>query len=477
MIVAGVTIKTRGGGMTKLSADTLTDLQNRLRGTLLVADDPLFEEARKVWNGAIDRRPSVIVRCQGTADVMAVVGFVRDHELAVSVRSGGHNVSGASIIDEGLVIDLSVMRSVHVDPDKRVASVEAGALLGDLDHETSAFGLAAPVGVVSETGVTGLTLHGGVGWLLRKHGMSIDNLKAVEIVTADAQLLRASRDSHSDLFWALRGGGGNFGVVTLLEFQLHPVGPEVFWTMPMYSLEDANQVVDMVQDKMRTAPGDMMLVTAFGSVPAIPEIDVTVHGQPAVMIIGCYSGPMERAEESTRPYRTAAKPIADLSQPVLWVQAQQMLDEDYPNGKLYYWTSSYLDRIDDEVLAVLTRYTGNRPSKDSTIDIWFLGGAMGEVPEDATAFYHRQHPFLVGIEANWDEAADTDANVEWARSLHAELEELSGAGRYLNFPGKVDQQGSLLQGVFGENLRRLQRVKREYDPLGVFPGLLDLKKR
>ncbi len=472
--MAGISIRKRDGTVMTLSWETVAGLRSALRGNLVTGNDPDYETIRRVWNGSIDRKPALIVRCQGAADVMATVNFVRTHDLAVSIRSGGHNVSGASIAEAGLVIDVSLMRGVHVNPAQRTAFVEAGALLGDLDHETTAFGLAAPVGVVSATGVTGLTLHGGVGWLLRKHGMSIDNLLAAHIVTADGQLLRASPESYPDLFWALRGGGGNFGVVTALEFQLHPVNPEVFWMMPMYPLAAAKSVIGTVQDHMKAGYEDLMVVAAFGSVPPMPEVEATAHGEPAVILLGCYSGDPQRAEAVTGPLRTAAKPITDLSTAVSWVQVQQMLDEDYPDGKLYYWSSIYLDELNDQVVSVLEDYTRRRPSLDTTIDIWFLGGAMAKVSQDATAFFHRQHPFMIGIEANWDDEAASQANIQWARSLHKALEPLAAGGRYLNFPGHVDQQEAMLRNVFADNLERLRKTKQTYDPKGLFPGLLNI---
>lgn len=469
-----VQIKTRLGSSISLAEETLTTLQGQLRGALLRAGDTGYEEARKVWNGSIDHRPALIVRCLGAADVMAAVNFAREHRLLISTRAGGHNVAGTAIVEGGMVIDVSQMRSVQVDPQKRIARVEGGARLGDLDHETTAFGLAAPVGVVSETGVAGLTLHGGAGWLLRKHGLSIDNLEAIELVTADGRLVRASAAEHADLFWALRGGGGNFGVATVFEFRLHPIAPQVSIVLPIYPIDRGHEVLLACRDYLATAPDELMVLGVYWSAPAIPEVAEQYHGQPVVFLVGCYSGPPEQAERVIAPLRTIAAPLADLSSTLPWRQAQRILDEDYPDGKFYYWKSIYLDRLDDEVLGVLEQFARSRPSAASSIDIWFLGGAMSRVAPTATAFANRHQKFMIGIEANWSERNDSQANIAWARALHQALQPFSSGGNYLNFPGYVEDPAAMLRGAYGENLERLMRVKTTYDPDNLFPGLLNI---
>jgi FAD/FMN-containing dehydrogenase len=469
-----VHITNRHGDTVTLNEVAVESLASQLHGPLLRAGDPDYESARKIWNGMIDKHPAMIIRCLGVADVMTAVNFVRDHQLLFSVRAGGHNVSGAAIADCGVVIDVSQMRSVHVDPQKKVALVEGGARLGDLDHETTVFGLAAPVGVVSETGVAGLTLHGGAGWLMRKHGLSIDNLNAIEVVTAEGQLIKASAEEHPDLFWALRGGGGNFGVVTAFEFKLHPIGPEVAIALPIYSMEKAREVMTGCRDYMADAPDELMVLGVYWSAPPVPAVPQEHQGQPAAILLGCYSGPPDLAQEVLAPLRTIGKPVADLSATMGWKAAQRLLDEDYPEGKFYYWKSIYLDRLDDDVMNILERYTLNRPSAASSIDVWFLGGAMSRVAAAATAFCNRHHPIMIGIEANWSDRADTDANIAWARALHEDLQPFSSGGNYLNFPGLIEEREVLLRGAYGENLERLKQVKMKYDPGNLFSGLLNI---
>lgn len=469
-----VQVLTRQGSLLSVRENTLGDFRKQLRGDLLKKGDTEYENARKVWNGTIDKHPALIARCRGVADVMAAVNFAREHQLVMSIRSGGHNVSGAAIADQGLVIDLSQMRSVQVNPRERIARTEGGALLGDLDHETTAFGLAAPVGVVSETGVAGLTLHGGTGWLVRKHGLTIDNLLAAEIVTSDGQLVRASANEHPDLFWALRGGGGNFGVATAFEFKLHPIPQQVTFAMPIYPLDKASQVIAACCDYMANAPDDLMVLGTYWSAPAIAEVPEEHHGKPVVIVLGCYSGPAENAEKIIGPLRALSDPIADLTSAMSWKNLQRLLDEDYPNGKFYYWKSIYLDRLDRDALKVLEEYARSRPSPETSIDIWHFGGAMSCVEPTATAFFNRRIPFMVAIEANWSEKDDSEANIAWARALHKALQPFSSGGNYLNFPGYVEDQEAMLRGAYGDNLARLKQVKKKYDPDNLFPGLLNI---
>jgi len=472
-----ISIQRRDGTEIEVTSDEVAKLRHGIRGSLIGPEDPDYDERRKVWNGTVDKRPGLIALCRGVADVMKMVHFAKDKDLILSTRGGGHNVSGSAVADQGLVIDLTEMRTVKVNPEEKTAWVQGGALLGDLDNETAPFGLAAPVGVVSETGVGGLTLHGGVGWLLRKHGMSIDNLKSVELVTSDGKMLKASKDHYKDLFWALRGGGGNFGVVTALEFYLHPIEPVVSYVMPLYPLEDATEIIHFADDYMKTAPRDLMLIGIYWTVPELEEIPEDDAGKPAITLLGCYSGPRDQAENVVGPLRNVRKPIIDLSADVTWVEAQSMLDEDYPEGKYYYWKSLYFDRLEDEALEIIKKYNLTKPSEESTIDIWFLGGAMQDVDPKETSFANRHHPYMLAIEANWSDPQRNEENIQWARNLHKDLKPYSGKGVYLNFPGFAEDQAEMREGAFGENLDRLQKIKEKYDPTGLFSGLTNFKNK
>lgn len=473
--MASVDLLNRKGERISLPEGALDALSSRLRGELLRPADEAYESARKIWNGMIDRKPAMIVRCKGVADVMAAVDFVRENNLLLSIRAGGHNVSGASIAEGGTVIDVSGMRSVHVFPEERIARVEGGARLGDLDHETAPFALAAPVGVVSKTGVAGLTLHGGAGWLMRRHGLSIDNLKAVEIVTADGRLVRADDDRHPDLFWALRGGGGNFGVVTAFEFRLHPVGPDVWSLLSIYPLDRAQEVMAACRDFMASAPDELMVIGVYWSAPAVEEVPAEHHGKPVLILLGCYTGPADTAEKVLAPLRNIGEPLADLSTTLPWTEAQKLLDNDYPDGLFYYWKSIYLDRLDEEVVALLTYHAQRRPSPESSIDLWFIGGGtVQRVDPTATAFYQRGASYMVGIEANFRHQEEAEANIGWARDLHRDLGRFSDGGNYLNFPGFIEEKEEMLRGAYGPNLERLRKVKALYDPHNLFPGLLNI---
>ena len=455
--------------------DLLAALSAKIGGQVLDSRHPAYDSARAVWNGLIDKKPGIIVQCKGVADVMTAVKFASEHDLRIYARAGGHNVAGSCMDEDSFTIDLSPMRAVHVDPVKQTARVEGGARLGDLDHETQAFGLAAPVGVVSATGVAGLTLHGGMGWLLRKHGLSIDNLLSVEIVTADGQFRRADRDHNADLFWAVRGGGGNFGIVTAFEFKLHPVGPQVWLSVPIYPLERASEVMNAFDEYMQTAPDELMGIGVYWSAPEVPEVPEQYHGVPVVILLGCYTGPFEQGEKIIAPLRRIGKPLADLSGPMEWVAVQKFLDADYPDGDFYYWKSIFLDRLDHRIVQTLANHHAVRPSGLSSIDVWALDRAMRRVDSTATAFHKRDAPYMIGIEANWKKRGDADANIQWARSLYEDLKQHTRGGNYLNFPGFLEDREELLRGSYGPNLDRLITIKAKYDPANLFAGAINIR--
>ena len=472
-----LSLTSRDGAKKSLSTHILAKLKSDLHGELITPTDDGYESARKIWNGMIDKKPGLIVRCKDVADITAAVNFSKEHNLLFSIRSGGHNVAGTAIAEGGLVVDLSTMRRVTVEPEQRVAYAEGGAQLGDLDRETQKFSLAAPVGLVSATGVAGLTLHGGAGWLLRKHGLTIDNLLSVDIVTADGRLKKASEKENSDLFWAVRGGGGNFGVIAGFEYKLHPVGPKVWMSVPMYPLDRAKEVMSVCCDYMKKAPEDLMVLGVYWSAPEVPEVPEQYHGTPVIILLGCYTGPFEEGERVIAPLREIGTPIADLSAPMTWVEAQKFLDEDYPDGAFYYWVSVYMDQINDEVLEALAGHAAARPSSESSIDVWMLGGAMSRISPTATAFCKRDAPYMLGIEANWSKREDASANISWAKHVVKDMQRFTSGGSYLNFPGFVEEKEALLHGAYGPNLDRLRKIKAQYDPSNLFSGTLNIAPR
>jgi FAD/FMN-containing dehydrogenase len=459
--------------MTATSSPTLDpiavdELAGKLRGEVIRPGDHAYDEARRVWNGMIDRRPALVARCRGAADVVACVRFAAERDLLLAVRGGGHNVAGFGTCDGGLVIDLSAMREVRVDPERRTARAEGGATWGDLDRETQVFGLAAPGGVVSTTGIAGLTLGGGQGWLRRTHGMTCDNLISAEVVTADGRLLVASESEHADLFWALRGGGGNFGVVTSFEYRLHPVGPMVAFAGPVYPLEETARIAAGFREFMASAPDEINAGADWWTIPAIPEFPEELHGRAVVGLSAAYAGPPAEGEERLMPLRRLAEPILDLSATLPYIELQQIYDSFFPHGELrYYWKSLYLAGLGAEVVAEITRWIERRPSPMSMTSVWALGGALGRVEPDATPAGGRDAPFVLEIFANWAAPEETEPNVAWARDFFAAMERFGTGKTNLNFPG-LGEDPQFVRAAVGQNYRRLVELKQKYDPTNLF---------
>ncbi|WP_101296854.1 FAD-binding oxidoreductase [Halegenticoccus soli] len=451
---------------TALPEEEIRAFEERVSGEVIAPGDEGYDAARRVWNGMIDKRPALIVRCRGPADVVETVTLARDRDLLVAVRGGGHNVAGTAVCDGGVVIDLSEMDGVRVDPEGRTVRAEGGSTLGDVDRETQLFGLATPLGVVSDTGIAGLTLNGGVGHLRREYGLACDNLASVDVVTADGELRTANEEHNEDLFWAVRGGGGNFGVVTSFEYALHEVGPEVYGLFVLHRGDVAIEAMRRFREYTQTASRRASVLPFYGFVPELEEFPEDAWGEPMVAFLGCYDGETDDAAEEFRPLRTTAEPIVDFSGPMPYTELQSLLDEDYPDGRYYYWKATYLERLDDDVIDFLVRRGEESPSKLSTVDLWHLGGAISDVERDATAFWHRDKPYMLTFEANWDDPADSDANVAWVRESIAEVREMPVAsGTYGNFPGFHEDPA---QALFGENYDRLVEVKTRYDPDNLF---------
>jgi len=462
------TLQTLDGREIALADDDIAMLEARLDGLVIRPGDQGYDEARSVWNGMIDRRPALVVRVAGTPDVVEAVRFARKHELPVAVRGGGHQVAGHAVSDGAIVVDLSDLRDVDVDPERRIVRAGGGSRLGDVDGATQEHGLAVPFGVVSQTGIAGLTLSGGMGWLRRAHGLTVDNLIAAVVVTADGSVVRASEHDHPELFWALRGGGGNFGVVTSFEYRLHPVGPEVAVAFVLYPGARAVDVTDAFAAYMADAPEEVSPLLVLGRVPHAEVFPAEAHGQPFVAIAGVHPGPVAEGEAVLRPLRELGDPIVDLSGTMPWVNAQQLLDEDYPDGWHYYWKSLELETLAPDVVRRLVEHAAEAPSDHSTIDIWWHGGAMGRVPAEATA-YGARPTILLGYEANFEHADEAADNIAWVRGSLAELRPFSTGGAYLNFPGFFEEGDDLLRASFGEaNYERLVAVKTQVDPANVF---------
>ncbi|MGQ0805697.1 MAG: FAD-binding oxidoreductase [Actinomycetota bacterium] len=441
------------------------------RGELITAHHADYDTARAVWNGTIDRRPGLIARCSGTADVALAVRFARDHDLEIAVRGGGHNVAGTAVCDDGIVVDLSAMRAVWVDPDGPTAWVQGGALWGDVDHESQAHGLATTGGIVGHTGVAGLTLGGGIGWLMRKHGLTIDNLLAAEVVTADGSIVRASADEHPDLFWALRGGGGNFGVVTLFRFALHPVGPTVMAGPVLWAADDTTEVLRFYRDFVADAPDELGNVIRLGTVPPLPVIPEDLHFQPAIAVASCYAGAIEDGERAVRAIRQFGTPLVDLVAPTPYVAHQSGLDDTVPHGWHYYWKATNLAGLSDDVIAVIADHAYAASSPRTYAAMFHMGGAVARVPEDATAYGGRDVLHNIIIDAAWlpeDSGEFAESETAWARQFLEAVGPHRDASVYVNFLDSDDDTSRLREAYGDETYRRLAEVKAKYDPDNAF---------
>jgi FAD/FMN-containing dehydrogenase len=453
---------------TRPEPETIREFRDGFRGETIRPGDEGYDDARTVYNAMIDRHPAIVARCTGVADVIAAVNFAREHDLPLAVRGGGHSIAGSSVCDDGIVADLSAMNGVLVDPDARTAYAQAGATWGDVDRETQAFGLVTPGGVVSTTGVAGLTLGGGYSNVRRKYGLTVDNLRSVDIVTADGEFLTASEERNRELFWALRGGGGNFGVVTGFEYDLHELGPEVAVVTVMYPIETASAVLREWREFMDGAPDEITSQAPVWSVPEHPNFPEEHHGTPVLVVGGMYAGPVAEGKRAMRPLRELGTPLVDLSGSVPYTRAQQALDPFFPKGVFRsYWKSRYLARLDDDAIETIVEYASARPSPRTIVPVRARGGRINRVDTTATAFPDRHSPFLLSIDSTWEDPVDDAANIEWTREFWDALEPYSSDSRYYNFSMEEDGEG-MTRTTFGENYERLVEVKTEYDPGNLF---------
>jgi FAD/FMN-containing dehydrogenase len=449
-----------------LGEATVQDLREAIGGEVVMPGDDGYAEAARVWNGAHDgQRPAIIVRCAGTADVIAAVGFARSNGLTIAVRGGGHSVVGFSTSDGGIVIDLSSMNAVSVDPVARRASVCGGAVWADVDHETQAHGLATTGGLVSSTGVAGFTLGGGVGWTMRKFGLACDNLAAAEVVTADGRLVRASETENADLLWGLRGGGGNFGIVTRFEFDLHQLGPEIYAGPVFYPAEDAFDLLRAFRDWSEDAPEEITAVVNLTSAPPLPVIPEAWHGRKVVAFIAASTGPVEQGAALVAPVRDVAEPIADLLGPMPYHALQTLLDPLWPKGIHAYFKATNLARLDDELIDRLCKVQQAAPGPQCELHIHQMGGAVGRIVEGATAFPERSMPFVLNAVTGWHESDQGEAHTEWARQAIAAGADASTGRAYVNFLG---DSGAARSAYGEETYARLASLKQVYDPTNVF---------
>jgi len=450
-----------------LKPDTIDALKARVRGPVLLPGSEGYEESRTLWNAMIDRSPAAVVRCLGTADVVAGVRFAREHDLLLCMKGGGHNIAGLAAADGALMLDMSLMRGVFVDPRAKVARAQAGCLLGDVDRETQLHGLAAVLGFVSATGITGLTLGGGFGYLTRRWGWTSDNVRGIDLVTAEGRLVRASEEENADLFWGLRGGGGNFGVVTGIEYALHPIGPEVVGGIVAWPASEAPKVLDLYRTLAASAPPELTLVTFIRPAPPAPWLPTEIHGRPIVAMLACHTGAPAQAEKDVAPIKSFGKPLGDILVRRPYTQLQALLDGTQPKGRRYYWKSEYLPKIEPALLPKFMEHGARIPSPHSAVILFHLGDAVGRLPMDHSPVGNRDARYVLNVAGSWEKAADDEANLGWARAAWSDMRSFSTGGTYLNF--LTEEEGrDRTEAALGKSLRRLAEIKSKWDPGNVF---------
>ena len=451
---------------TKLDDTAVKELEGSFRGELVRSEDDTYDEHRKIWNGSIDRYPALIARCAGVADVIAAVRFARRAGLVVAVRSGGHSFPGQSLCDGGIVIDLGLMKGIRVDPEARTARAQAGVLLGELDRETQAFGLAVPAGIVTHTGLAGLTLGGGIGWLMRKYGLTVDQLLAVDLITADGKFVKASEKENPDLFWGVRGGGGNFGIVTEFEFRLNPVGPVVLAGPIFWPMEESANVLRFYRDWITDVPDELTTVVVHRRMPPLPIVPADLHGKPVVAVICCYAGPVEEGERVVRPMKEFGSPILDLCVPKPFLVHQSMFDPSFPPGWWYYFRSCDLAELSDDVIDIVADRATRMTSPLTAFPIFQLGGAISRVGEDETAAGGRSAGHTLNINATTATSEGFDEEREWSRAFWSALQPYH-TSVYVNF--LMDEGEERIREAYGANkYDRLKSLKQKYDPDNFF---------
>ncbi len=459
-------VLTQSGEAHQISGEALEELKGGLRGSVLLQQDEGYDEARTIWNAMVDKRPALIVRCTGAADVRRAVALARDHNLVVAVRGGGHNIAGNAVCEGGLMIDLSMMTSVRVDPQKKTARVEPGATLGDLDKEAQAFGLALPVGINSTTGIAGLALGGGFGWITRKFGLTADNLISADVVLANGDLVRASETENPDLFWALRGGGGNFGIVTSFEFQLHDVGPEVLSGLVVHPLDGAPELLRAYRDIVASAPDELTAWVVLRKAPPLPFLPEEWHGREVLVFAVCHCGDMAEGEKALAELRGLGNPIADVVGPHPFTGWQAAFDPLLEPGARNYWKSHDFTELSDGAIADLLSAVESLPTEECEVFIAHLGGAMGRVPEAATAYPQRKTQFVMNVHTRWREAGQDQDCIAWARDFFDAMGRYAIGTVYVNF--MPDDETDRVETAYGPNYKKLAGIKAKYDPANLF---------
>ncbi len=450
-----------------LDAKAVDELKPRLRSPLLRPGDPGYEDSRTVWNGMIDRKPALVARCLGVADVVAVVRFAREQGIPLSIKGGGHNIAGLAVADDALMLDLSLMRGVQVDAAGRRAWAQAGCLLGDVDRETQLHGLAAPLGFVSTTGIAGLTLGGGFGYLTRRCGWTCDNVLSFEVVTAEGRVLRVSDSEHSDLFWALRGGGGNFGVVTGFTYRLIEVGPEIVGGAIAWPVEEAPRVLELFRKTAADAPPELALVAGLRKAPPAPWLAKEIHGKGIVALFVCYTGSVAEGERLLAPIKKLGKPVGDVVQRRPYITQQNLLDATQPKGRRYYWKSEYLPGHEDELLQTVVSHAARILSPHSAVLLFPLDGPVNRQAADYSPAGNRDARSVFNIAGSWEKPEDDASNIGWARTAWQDLRRFSTGGTYVNFLTE-EEGGERIHAAYGRHYERLAKLKAKWDPDNLF---------
>ena len=464
-----IEVTTKSGEFKNVEEKQVEEFQANFAGPLLTSTDKEYDEVRKIWNGMHDKKPAFIARCTGVADVIAAVNFARENDILSSVRGGGHNVAGTASNDGGIMIDLSLMKGIRVNAENRTLHAQGGCTMADLDRETQVFGLVAPSGVVSTTGIAGLTLGGGIGWLRKKYGLSIDNLLSVDLVTAEGKAIHANENQNADLFWAIRGGGGNFGIVTSFEYRLHPVGPMVTLCAPFYPAEEADKILPVWKEFMDNSPDEVSSNASIWTIPPAPDFPTELHGRRVIIPVAVHCGPVEEGKKVLEPLRNISKPLVDLSGPIPWTALQKMFDPFFPKAiQHYYFKSTYLDNLNNETVDAIIPKAINPPQPMILIAIWHIGGAMSKIDDSEIAFTGRKSNYLFSIDCIWDDPHADEEVISYTRGFLKELEAFSAGGAYVNFPGFGEEGEQLVKSAYGDSYEKLVKIKRKYDPENFF---------